>query len=432
MNNSENYNNNCNNKIPNCCNNACCNPIQFIQGPQGIPGPQGVPGIMGPQGPTGATGATGPTGAIGMSERIRLGKVITADSNTTAKIIDRQNGMEHTYDFIIPKGEKGEQGEKGDIGPIGPKGEKGEKGDQGEPGIQGVKGDKGADGTSVTILGSYESEQNLRQVHPDGFPGESYIVNDDLYIWSDEDGDWIDVGPIRGPEGKQGPQGERGPQGLPGEQGLQGVPGEKGEKGEPGEPGPAGPPGERGLQGEQGPRGIQGLPGDRGEPGPLEIPAAFFITFYDDSMGATGIKVLKKSRIPIDMKISDENNDFILNEDENTITIVKPGTYRIDFTVQAASINDTVVVKNRDIVVIGFKRVDEDTVYAGGSIFDTNQTPDKVVGQGIFNTVVENDVFELKNLGEREIYLDSPQISEDISLFANPVVTIIIQKLKQV
>lgn len=83
------------------------------------------------------------------------------------------------------------------------------RGPQGDPGDQGDKGDKGDAGTSVTILGSYASEAALIAAHPAGDPGDAYLVEGDLYVWSDSA--WENVGTIQGPEG---------PQGLPGPPGT--------------------------------------------------------------------------------------------------------------------------------------------------------------------------------------------------------------------
>lgn len=126
------------------------------------------------------------------------------------------------------------------------KGEKGDKGDTGE------KGDDGKDGTSVNILGSYDTEAELRAAHPTGEAGDGYIVNGDLYVWNLDTADWLNVGQIQGPQGEQGIQGETGPQGPQGEQGIQGETGPQGEQGIQGETGATGPQGEQGVQGEAG------------------------------------------------------------------------------------------------------------------------------------------------------------------------------------
>lgn len=138
-----------------------------------------------------------------------------------------------------PKGDTGPQGEPGQDGAQGEQGPKGDTGEQGPQGIPGEKGDtgpqgpKGEDGTGVTILGSYKSEAELKENHPTGNAGDSYLVNGDLYVWSQTEADWVNVGSIKGPQGDPGPKGDTGPKGDQGEQGIQGNPGVDGENGLP-------------------------------------------------------------------------------------------------------------------------------------------------------------------------------------------------------
>ena len=75
------------------------------------------------------------------------------------------------------------------------------------------KGEKGEQGTGVRILGTLPDESSLP---PIGEPGDAYLINGDLYVWSDTTNDWTNVGTIKGPKGDTGPQGPEGPQGLPG------------------------------------------------------------------------------------------------------------------------------------------------------------------------------------------------------------------------
>lgn len=110
----------------------------------------------------------------------------TVESDQEASVIIEGN----TFYFSIPKGEKGDKGEQGAIGPQGPAGE---------------------DGKGVTILGSYNTEEELREAHPTGSIGDSYLVEGDLYVWSETEADWKNVGNIEGPPGPQGPQGETAP-----------------------------------------------------------------------------------------------------------------------------------------------------------------------------------------------------------------------------
>ena len=66
-------------------------------------------------------------------------------------------------------------------------------------------GTDGKDGTGVTILGSYDSEEELKQEHPTGNTGDAYIVTGDLYVWNGSN--WQNVGNIRGPQGENGNDG---------------------------------------------------------------------------------------------------------------------------------------------------------------------------------------------------------------------------------
>lgn len=92
--------------------------------------------------------------------------------------------------------------------------------------IQGKDGTPGKDGTSVNILGSYNSLEELKQAHPTGNIGDAYIVQGDMYVWSAEENDWVDVGNIQGPKGEDGYTPQKGVDyfdGKNGEDGKDGV-----------------------------------------------------------------------------------------------------------------------------------------------------------------------------------------------------------------
>ncbi|MFJ7699988.1 hypothetical protein [Lysinibacillus fusiformis] len=76
------------------------------------------------------------------------------------------------------------------------------------------KGEKGEQGTGVRILGTLPDENSLPSI---GEPGDAYLINGDLYVWSDTTNDWTNVGTIKGPKGDTGPQGTTGEQGPPGQ-----------------------------------------------------------------------------------------------------------------------------------------------------------------------------------------------------------------------
>lgn len=68
----------------------------------------------------------------------------------------------------------------------------------------GIDGTSGKDGTSITILGTYDSLEALKAVHPTGNAGDSYIVQGNLWVWAIDDAEWENVGNIQGTPGKDG------------------------------------------------------------------------------------------------------------------------------------------------------------------------------------------------------------------------------------
>ena len=69
--------------------------------------------------------------------------------------------------------------------------------------IKGRDGIDGKDGTSITILGSYDTVEELNNAHPDGNNnGDGYIIRGDLYIWQGTE--FINVGQIKGEDGIDG------------------------------------------------------------------------------------------------------------------------------------------------------------------------------------------------------------------------------------
>lgn len=97
--------------------------------------------------------------------------------------------------------------------------------------ISGNTGPQGADGTGVSILGSFDTYAALVAAHPAGSPGESYMVGGDLYVWSESEGAWKNVGQIQGPQGPKGDTGATGPQGPAGATGATGATGPQGAAG---------------------------------------------------------------------------------------------------------------------------------------------------------------------------------------------------------
>jgi len=207
-------------------------------------------GSQGAQGPAGETGATGPAGQDGA---------------------DGVDGVD---------GAQGPAGNDGADGATGPTGQTGAVGATGQTGSQGASG---ADGTSISVLGTVANCSGLPT--SGNTSGDLYVLDaddagcsygagtaGDGYVWTSGN-TWLNIGPLRGPQGIQGVQGAQGAQGAPGvngsngEQGIQGI---QGIQGQAGQNGSNGAQGETGAIGPTGPTGPTGPIGPTGPPGAVE------------------------------------------------------------------------------------------------------------------------------------------------------------------
>lgn len=71
-------------------------------------------------------------------------------------------------------------------------------------GPKGDKGDKGDTGTGLMLQGSYDSLEALIATRPAGAPGEAYLIDGDLYVWSEFTEAWVYAGQVQGPQGDPG------------------------------------------------------------------------------------------------------------------------------------------------------------------------------------------------------------------------------------
>ena len=216
-----------------------------IQGPAGAQGPSGATGAAGADGSDGAQGVPGNAGAAG------------AD------------------------GSDGTNGDPGATGSTGPAGSTGSTGSQGAA---------GADGTSINILGTVANCAALPTTG--NTTGDLYILDaadgtcsggagaeGDGYVWT-AGNTWLNIGPLRGPQGIQGVAGSQGLQGSIGAAGADGNDGDNGSNGDNGAQGTQGvqgikgDTGSQGAVGSQGIQGIQGIQGLQGATGPVESVSA--------------------------------------------------------------------------------------------------------------------------------------------------------------
>lgn len=207
-------------------------------------------------------GSSGLTKPATIAELIELNASIRGTLETTAQNqMILKNKLQAALASPVMQGPPGPQGEQGPEGPQGAQGLPGPEGPQGPEGKQGIQG---VAGTVGTIKGSFDTIDELRAAHETGEPGDFYYIDPDLWVWDEDQGDWVNVGKIAGPQGIEGVQGEKGDTGSTGPQGLQGPRGIQGIRGEKGDPGPQGATGPTGPTGPQGPKGDQGAPGPAG------------------------------------------------------------------------------------------------------------------------------------------------------------------------
>jgi len=194
----------------------------------------------------------------------------------------------------------GPQGFQGDTGSQGPQGFDGVTGVQGVDGTQGPQGIQGSVGASITIIGN-DTWANISAIVTPG-TNDAWFMTEvtgapappnppaaigDIVVWSGIE--WVNAGPIQGPQGFQGAQGAVGadstvvgPQGDTGPQGTQGFQGVVGQTGVAGTQGPQGVIGSTGFQGPQGYQGNDGADaGDFNKSISIEVPSASEnITFF--------------------------------------------------------------------------------------------------------------------------------------------------------
>ena len=166
-------------------------------------------------------------------------------------------------------GANGTNGTNGTNGADGADGAPGANGADGADGQDGAQGPAGADGTSIKILGTKTTVGDLPATGNE--IGDLWVIDQagggadagDGYVWT-AGGAWLNIGPLRGPQGIQGIAGVNGTNGTNGADGATGATGPAGADGVDGVDGTNGTNGAPGDTGPQGPQGIQGPVGPSG------------------------------------------------------------------------------------------------------------------------------------------------------------------------
>lgn len=216
-------------------------------GPQGVKGDKGDAGATGPAGPVGPAGAQGARGEQGPKGPAGIGiNVLDQLQNETQLPSVTEMEVGDTYvigqDFWTVVNDGGVKQWKNIGNFAGPEGLDAFEVAQ-NSGFEGTVDDwlaslKGADGIGLQILGAFTDPSFLPE--EDNNPGDTYIVNDKMYVWTGDTDKWQTVGQV-GPEGKSTYQvwldnGNTGSQ-------IDFLNAQKGAKGDQGDVGPKGDPG---------------------------------------------------------------------------------------------------------------------------------------------------------------------------------------------
>ena len=124
--------------------------------------------------------------------------------------------------------------------------------------------------------------------------------------------------------------------------------------------------------------------------------------------------------------------NLVTLKDDNSLQFNIEGYYKITFVISAyvpkagATFNP-----KTDFVSVGFRLADTDNIYIGASKWINNETATQIVGHGIIAVENTSNLYELINLSNRTIYLNSPDIKDigSESYFTNSFITVIIDYL---
>ena len=191
------------------------------------------------------------------------------------------------------------------------------------------------------------------------------------------------------------------------------------------------PMGLTGPQGKIGPTGPQGEIGPTGPTGPSSLRSAYLVTF-NPGTDIQGISIPVNSRLPIDRAELDITNIVTLDNGEKAIKFNNAGYYRIEIIASAYSLKtDTTFDPNKDFITIAFRQTGTDNIYIGGSLWTNDNVAKQIKMVGVIAVANPNNEYELVNVGNQTIYLNSPDIKNisSQSYFTNPLLTINIEYL---
>lgn len=185
------------------------------------------------------------------------------------------------------------------------------------------------------------------------------------------------------------------------------------------------------IVGPTGPKGEQGITGPTGPTGPSSNNRTAYLATFNDGTSQDGITVPTNEALPINYKELDLTNLVTLDTTNNTIKFNSAGYYKLTFIISAYVKKDTTFNPDTDFVSIGFRKLDTDNIYIGASSWINDDTAKQITATGIMAIENPNNIYELVNLGKKDICLFTPDLLniESSSYFTNSLITVIVEYL---
>ncbi len=168
--------------------------------------------------------------------------------------------------------------------------------------------------------------------------------------------------------------------------------------------------------------------GPQGLPGLTSLSTSYFVTTSEDY--PDGEVIAPTYNVPIENVILDMDKNFYFNQDNDTITFLKAGTYLVVFRVEAKLQNEP-IIPGSEIISLGFRVTSSPTIYAGCSVIGNTKDYSQLIGFGTIN-IVGPEMAEIINTSKNNIIIGGPNIDDlsTESFFASPIVSILVLKIK--
>lgn len=171
--------------------------------------------------------------------------------------------------------------------------------------------------------------------------------------------------------------------------------------------------------------------GQTGPTGPIGINSTknIYLVTFNDGTNVDEILVKSNSALPINRKELDIYELINLDTSNNTIQFNEIGYYKITAIASLSLKKDTIFNSDTDFITLGFKVANTDNVYIGASEWRNDENARQIVMHGVIAVNNLDEQYEVVNLGNKDIYLNSPDLNniKSDSYFTNSLVTIIIE-----